>query len=140
MFRHSARYRNDEETVRRWQRQFGNNHPFHAVGHSLGGAVADELQRKGLISDQVSFNPAVTFEDWAGNPQRGQRVTRHYRGKDPLYNTLSTLYGDVLYNAPRLPTEGITNIVGDVKLPLTLSEALYEHNDKRFAGGKRKRQ
>ena len=77
---HSARYAKDRDTVIAWKQ----THPsafYYATGHSLGGAICDELIKAKLVSKAYTFNPAVQTTDFLTNLPN----TRLYSDKDPLY-------------------------------------------------------
>jgi hypothetical protein len=57
---------------------------YYGVGHSLSGAIMDELLEDGLISSAVSFNPAIERRMFAV-PNDNHRV---YIECDVLYNLL----------------------------------------------------
>lgn len=77
---HSPRYAKDRDTVVQWKQA----HPsafYYATGHSLGGAICDELIKARLVSKAYTFNPAVQTTDFLTNLPN----TRVYSDKDPLY-------------------------------------------------------
>jgi hypothetical protein len=57
---------------------------YWGVGHSLGGAVVDELVKRGLVDRGRTYNSAVASEDWSKGYDE-LRTTRVYDKKDPLY-------------------------------------------------------
>lgn len=79
----SARYKKDAEGVADYlQRSPGV--VLYGAGHSLGGAILDELIKAGLVQEAVSFNPAVQpkfFED----KDLAEKHTRIYYEGDPVY-------------------------------------------------------
>ncbi len=81
----SQRYKDDRDTLMNFQQKHSNNkYKYYAVGHSLSGAIIDIFIENGLISNSVSFNPAVEKADLA-KLNNNHRV---YLSCDPLYNIL----------------------------------------------------
>lgn len=60
------------------------NATYYAVGHSLSGAIIDELLEDGIVSSAVSFNPAIERQNF-NLPNNNHRV---YLECDILYNLL----------------------------------------------------
>ena len=58
--KNTSRFKKDEKTLREWKA----SHPgsYTGVGHSLGGAILDELINDGLIESATSYNPAMGTE------------------------------------------------------------------------------
>jgi hypothetical protein len=58
--KNTSRFKKDEKTLREWKR----DHPgtYTGVGHSLGGAILDELINDGLLESATSYNPAMGTE------------------------------------------------------------------------------
>ena len=87
--RNSARYREDVDTIKEFQTVLTNyynvkNAKIYAVGHSLSGAIIDEMLEDGLIQSAVSFNPAIERQNF-NYPNDNHRV---YLECDILYNLL----------------------------------------------------
>jgi hypothetical protein len=87
--RNSTRYTNDVETIKQFdgivKHYYRIPKPvYYAVGHSLSGAIIDELLEDGLVSSAVSFNPAIERRMFAV-PNKNHRV---YLSCDILYNLL----------------------------------------------------
>lgn len=84
--RNSRRYINDVKTIKDFQgspeRYY--NMVYYAVGHSLSGAMIDELLDDGLIKSAVSFNPAIERVNFAKDNDNH----RVYLSCDVLYNLL----------------------------------------------------
>lgn len=80
--RSSARFKSDLEVIQRLKAvpELAQLY-WVGTGHSLGGAILDELLRLGLIQEAVSFNPAVSKEYYNVN----NRNRRLYMENDPLY-------------------------------------------------------
>ena len=79
----TSRYKVDVEIVKSLRQQFPNA-TFYAVGHSLGGAIIDNLINEGLVVEGLSFNPAVESKYF--NDTRNQRIAH---AEDPLYALMS---------------------------------------------------
>jgi hypothetical protein len=58
--KNSSRFKKDEKTLREWKKS--NPGTYTGVGHSLGGAILDELINDGLIESATSYNPAMGTE------------------------------------------------------------------------------
>jgi hypothetical protein len=84
--RNSQRYINDVKTIKDFQRNPARyyNMVYYAVGHSLSGAMIDELLDDGLVKSAVSFNPAIERVNFA----KGNDNHRVYLSCDVLYNLL----------------------------------------------------
>jgi hypothetical protein len=54
----TKRYKIDVEEMRKIKRRFPRD-TYYAVGHSLGGAIVDNLINDGWVKEGISFNPAV---------------------------------------------------------------------------------
>lgn len=87
--RNSRRYMDDVASIRDFQNLVDKylrvkNPVYYGVGHSLSGAMMDELLEDGLISSAVSFNPAIERRMFAV-PNDNHRI---YVECDVLYNLL----------------------------------------------------
>jgi len=87
--RNSSRYAHDVEDIKEFEglvkEYFRVDNPIYfGVGHSLSGAIIDELLEDGLISSAVSFNPAIERKDF-NTPNNNHRV---YLECDVLYNLI----------------------------------------------------
>lgn len=89
----SQRFKEDSEQMEDWKRQIDANIPddydvaYAAVGHSLGGALADEFLREGIVSSALTFNAAIQPKD-LGMAHEGFDVKRVYSNGDPLYELM----------------------------------------------------
>jgi len=54
----TKRYKIDVEEIKKIKRRFPRDF-YYAVGHSLGGAIVDNLINDGWVREGLSFNPAV---------------------------------------------------------------------------------
>jgi hypothetical protein len=89
--RNSRRYIDDVATIKAFQSNASQYLPrpsakmvYYAVGHSLSGAMIDELLEDGLVSSAVSFNPAIERVNFA----KDNNNHRVYLSCDVLYNLL----------------------------------------------------
>lgn len=87
--RNSQRYIDDVKDIKDFQNLVGKylrvkDPIYFGVGHSLSGAMMDELLEDGLISSAVSFNPAIERRMFAV-PNDNHRI---YVECDVLYNLL----------------------------------------------------
>lgn len=91
----TPRYRRDVEIIKRIRQQYPNA-VYYAVGHSLGGAIVDNLINDGLVSEGLSFNPAVESKFY--NDTRNSRIAHK---DDPLYALMShNARGTTVVNTP----------------------------------------
>ena len=80
--RSSQRYKSDIIEINKLKQEPELSHLYWiGTGHSLGGALIDEFLKQGLISEAVTFNPAVSREFY--NVDNHNR--RIYMSRDPLY-------------------------------------------------------
>ena len=116
----TLRCESDLALVTSWKREF----PFgtwYATGHSLGGAICDELLRAGLVSEAYTFNPAVQTKDFDGK-LKNRRV---YARGDPLYQLFGRFtVGSILQPASSLAKELLTR----VSPTYFATNALDQHN------------
>jgi hypothetical protein len=87
--RNSSRYANDVADIKEFDGLVKDyyrvdNPIYYGVGHSLSGAIIDELLEDGYISSAVSFNPAIERKDF-NTPNDNHRI---YLECDVLYNLL----------------------------------------------------
>lgn len=78
----TTRMKNDLFIVRNWRDKHKGN--WFGTGHSLGGAILDNLMREGHVLYSVTFNPAIQPQDFVS--EKTQRI--YFQG-DPLL----TLFG-----------------------------------------------
>lgn len=136
---------NDLESSKVYQRNeafikwFKDRHPeyktYYGVGHSLSGAINDIYLRKGIISEAVSYNPAVETQYFKKQVPNHRRI---YMKDDPLYK----LMGQWLVQKPEVRPSKISTgtwlarftPIGNV---LTSDQYLDAHNLKEFEGGRK---
>lgn len=77
----SARYKEDKKFVGDNLPKFSNGNDVYVVGHSLGGTIANQLQKDfPIIKGGLSFNPAYQPLDFI----KKSKVDRKYTNRDPL--------------------------------------------------------
>ena len=101
---------------------------YYGVGHSLGGAILDLFIKKGLISEGISYNPAVQPQDIRSS------IPNHriYARGDPLY----LLMGRFLKDTPEVrdTATGVKKYL--TKLPFgNVVTAGDQHALSNFTGG-----
>lgn len=82
--KNTPRYKGDVQAITAVKALYPNAN-YYGVGHSLGGAIVDQLIADGLIKEAVSFNPAV--EPQYKNSTLNKRIAHE---EDPLYQTISS--------------------------------------------------
>jgi len=114
----SDRYNDDEKQLKQWRAKYADDKPqnWFAVGHSLGGAIADSFIKKGLIEAAVSYNPAIEPHEL-----KSLKNYRIYMHDDPLWALMGSHsdYGEVRGNPKRpvsMDAHGIANFKGGVAL------------------------
>jgi hypothetical protein len=133
----SARYMKDKADIENFLSRYNLDGTEFIVGagHSLGGAMNDELLHDGLIDYAVSFNPAVQPKD-VNFTQFHRRI---YLDKDPLYQSMAR--NNVKNNIEVRQTKATTgsNILGAINSNLgTLWQTKGAHSIDNFVGGKKK--
>lgn len=77
----TTRYKEDKKFVGDNIGKFSGGNDIYVVGHSLGGVIADQLQKDfPIIKGGLSFNPAYQPLDFI----RKSKVDRKYTSRDPL--------------------------------------------------------
>jgi hypothetical protein len=119
-FSSSTRYQKDKEFVK--QHPAPEGYKTIGAGHSLGGAIIDQLLADGLIQTGISFNPAVELNklDNTGNK-------RIYNRNDFLYK----LIGQFASNTHIVNNDLFSLIEGTLRY-FDILKSLYEHNNKQF--------
>lgn len=131
----SKRYTDDVKIIKNIQETYPPREwHWSAVGHSLGGAIIDELILDDLIQEGISFNPALQKENYA-DPLPNRRI---YLDSDPLYKVMGrfTKYKEVREDKSdnsMLEAHGLENFEGGnkgmvlhaviVKKPVSITEA-----------------
>ena len=125
-------YKRDKAAVQQFQQKYPpNEYNYYAVGHSLGGAIIDNLLRAKLIKEAVSYNPAIQYKDINGGlPNR-----RIYYGSDPLYRLMGWWDKKSEHREPENRTWA--DFLGNFSLPAAAIAALPAHKLENFKGGKK---
>jgi hypothetical protein len=125
-FASSSRYKKDKAFVQKHPAPAG--YRTVAGGHSLGGAIVDQLLADGLVQSGISFNPAVELSKL------------HNAGNKRIYNRHDFLYKLIGMYASNVHTTNNTmwdKISATVSF-LNILKSLYEHNHKQFVESKKK--
>ena len=81
----SQRFKKDVLDIKKIQKTYSRpNYYYVALGHSLSGAIIDELLNMNLIDEGLSFNPAIQKKDYLKNLKH----RRIYIDTDPLHQLL----------------------------------------------------
>lgn len=119
-FSSSTRYQKDKAFVKEHPAPEG--YKTIGVGHSLGGAIIDQLLADGLIQSGISFNPAVEL-----NKLNNTGNKRIYNRNDFLYK----LIGQFASNTHIVNNDLFSRIEMAVRY-FDILKSLYEHNNKQF--------
>ena len=125
-------YKRDRDELVKFQQQYlPRDYNYFAVGHSLGGAIIDNLIREKLIKEAVSYNPAIEYRDINGGlPNR-----RIYYGSDPLYRLMG--WWDKKSEHRQAENPSWADWLGSFSLPTAAVAGLPAHKLENFKGGKR---
>ena len=78
----TARFKTDLAEIQKVQASYPVlKYQWYGVGHSLGGAIIDEVIERGLLREGLSYNPAVAAKNFNSSVPN----ERHYLNGDPLY-------------------------------------------------------
>jgi hypothetical protein len=78
------RYTQDRDFIRQFQVNYPpSQYTYLLTGHSLGGAICDQLMQDGIGVQAITFNPAVQKAFY--NSQNNKRI---YQADDPLYRMM----------------------------------------------------
>ena len=119
----SKRYLDDVKIIKSLQETLPPREwHWSGVGHSLGGAILDELILDDLIKEGISFNPAIQKENYA-DPLPNRRI---YLDSDPLYKVMGrfTKYKEVREDKTdnsMLEAHGLENFEGGAKRRMSLN-------------------
>lgn len=118
-FSSSSRYRIDKAIVEKYQPK---GYTRIGAGHSMGGAVVDQLLEDGLIDEGISFNPAVEL-----TKLRNSGNKRIYKKRDPIYEII----GKYASNVKLAPSNFIDEIESE-NLIFNLVRSYYAHKMEQF--------
>lgn len=108
----STRYKKDVEDIKKIQERYPKSqYSYIGVGHSLSGAIIDELIENGYLEEGLSFNPAIQKKHYNSN-LRNRRI---YIETDPLHQMMGkyTKYREVRKTDADLKTaHSLDNFVG----------------------------
>jgi len=131
----STVYKRDEDYIREFKANNPQYTTYYGIGHSLSGAINDIYLRKGIVSEAVSYNPAVETQYLRAQVPNHRRI---YMKDDPLYK----LMGQWLVQKPEVRASKISTAtwlarftpIGNV---LTADQYLKAHDIKEFEGGRK---
>jgi len=126
----TPRYQTDKKAVQDIMGRYNpQTYEYYLVGHSLGGAIINQLMRDfPQFKYGMEYNPAFQPYDLISQ-QRG-KVFRNYTDKDPLYRLGGRLFADKKV-VPSKTTVSNLGAVGD------LYEAISGHSLSNFEGAGR---
>lgn len=119
-FSSSARYQKDKEFVKKHPAPEG--YKTIGGGHSLGGAIIDQLLADGLVQSGISFNPAIEL-----NKINNSGNKRIYNRHDFLYK----LIGQFASNTHITNDDLFSRFEMAVRF-FDILKSLYEHNNTQF--------
>lgn len=119
-FSSSTRYQKDKEFVKKHPAPEG--YKTIAGGHSLGGAIVDQLLADGLVQSGISFNPAIEL-----NKMNNSGNKRIYNRHDFLYK----LVGQFASNTHITNNDSFSRFEMAVRF-FDILKSLYEHNNTQF--------
>lgn len=124
----SKRFNNDLDFIKKLQKIYNpNEYTYYAVGHSLGGAIVDELLNQNLIKQGISYNPAV--EDKYLNNKNHLRI---YNEGDMLFNIMGKYSSN--QEVRKNPKSFFKRLLGLTELTKA-GQGIYYHLLNNFKGG-----
>jgi hypothetical protein len=130
----SARFKKDVADIKSAYSAFHpDEYDYYGVGHSLGGAIMDELIEMGLLDEGVSYNGAVQPKH-----QSNTKNQRNYHSGDLLYQTMgrSTKNHVVRESKPQSFWERALNALPIAKGLKWLYTKYKNHGLENFEGGR----
>ena len=130
----STRFKNDLDTIKQFQSKYPiGKYTYSGVGHSLGGAIVDELIKQKYIKDGYTYNPAVSIGDF----KKAIPNHRVYMDADPLYNMMGkhTKNPEVRKYKPKEKAGIFSSIASKVPVLGTAMVGLDAHKLDNFVGG-----
>jgi hypothetical protein len=128
----TARFKEDLAEIVKVQASYPpSSFEWYGVGHSLGGAIIDELIERGILREGLSYNPAVAAKNFGSDVKN----ERHYLQGDPLYALMGqhTKRSVVRGKKPSILKRLFTPLVYQAK------NTLAAHALSNFEGGKSSR-
>jgi hypothetical protein len=126
-FNQTMRYRHDKEFTRRHQPPRG--YKRWAFGHSLGGAIVDQIMADGLADTGITFNPAIEV-----NKMHNRGVRRFYNRNDGLYKSIGQFSSNVT-----VINNDLFSQVASLITYLNPLITLYSHNLSQFVPDKERK-
>lgn len=118
----TARYQKDKEFTKKHQPPPGKGYYRLAFGHSLGGAMVDEILEAGLADRGISYNPAIEL-----SMLDNTKNTRLYNSHDFLYK----IVGIYASNVKIVNNNWFDNATQPVRF-FDIIKSYYEHNLTQF--------
>ena len=118
-FSSSERYKIDKKIVKEFQPK---GYTRIGAGHSMGGAVVDQLLEDGLIDEGISFNPALEI-----TKLRNSGNKRIYNKRDPLYELIGKYASNV-----SVVSRGLIDEIESENTILNLVRNYYAHKMEQF--------
>jgi hypothetical protein len=112
--KYSDRYVNDKSIIDQLAQRYPySKYDYYLVGHSLGGALINQLKRDfPWLKDNVQFNPA--FQPYDLISQQSKDSKRFYTPDDPLYNLGGRFFSNKIVVDTQQPTIKMpSNIASD---------------------------
>lgn len=112
--KYSDRYINDKNIIDQLAQRYPySKYDYYLVGHSLGGALINQLKRDfPWLKDNVQFNPA--FQPYDLISQQSKDSKRFYTPDDPLYNLGGRFFSNKIVVDTQQPTIKMpSNIASD---------------------------
>jgi hypothetical protein len=112
--KYSDRYVNDKNIIDQLAQRYPySKYDYYLVGHSLGGALINQLKRDfPWLKDNVQFNPA--FQPYDLISQQSKDSKRFYTPDDPLYNLGGRFFSNKIIVDTQQPTIKMpSNIASD---------------------------
>lgn len=102
--KYSDRYNLDKNIINQIVQAFPpNQYDYYLTGHSLGGAIINQLKRDfPFLKDSVQFNPA--FQPYDLFSQQATQNKRYYTQDDPLYKIGGRLFSNEIVVPTQKPT------------------------------------
>lgn len=116
----TLRYKKDKAFTKAHQPPAG--YKRYAFGHSLGGAITDQILADGLADSGISFNPAIEL-----NKMKATKNKRLYNRNDFLYK----LIGMYASNTHTINNDLFSKVSAGINF-FNIAKSYYEHNLDQF--------